>query len=290
MTTVVAIDFETANRSPTSVCAVGLAFIEDGEVVHRAYSLIRPRDMAFDPMNMRVHGIRPTDVLDAPEFPDVWGEFGDRIDGALVLAHNASFDVRVLGASLAAYGLPAPAFRSFCTVSMARRLWPDEPSRRLSALAAKFAVRFTHHHAGEDAYACAYIALQGVREAEAIDVLDLAESMELAKPVRAVAAQRQGGIAARALAARNAPASRDDLLRFRVAGSKGTPYDMLLRVDGRGERTLFCSCPGAKFRGECRHTKALLAGDHRALIVGSQDEGRHLSSILSALLFVAEAA
>lgn len=290
MTTVVAIDFETANRLPASACAIGLAFIEDGEVTHRAYSLIRPRDMAFDPMNIRVHGIRPTDVLDAPEFPEIWEEFRDQIDGALVLAHNASFDVRVLGASLASYGLAGPAFRSFCTVSLARRLWPDEPSRRLSALAAKFAVRFTHHHAGEDAYACARIALEGVRETESIDVLDLAESMGLARPVPAVVAQRAGGIAARALAARNHPASRDDLLRFRVAGSKGTPYDILLRVDGKGERTLFCSCPGAKFRGDCRHTKALRAGDHRALLVGSPDEGRHLSSILSALLFVAEAA
>ena len=55
MTTIVAIDFETANRSPASACAVGLAFIEDGEVRHRAYSLIRPRDMSFDPMNVRIH-------------------------------------------------------------------------------------------------------------------------------------------------------------------------------------------------------------------------------------------
>ncbi len=288
--TVVAIDFETANRSPASPCAIGLAFIENGAVTHRAYSLIRPRDLAFDSGNIRIHGIRPSDVLGAPEFPDVWEEIRDSLDGALVLAHNASFDCRVLAATLSLYGLAAPAFASFCTVSMARRLWPEEPSRRLSALAAKFDIGFTHHHAGEDAYACAMIALHGVREADAGCVAHLAERLGLAKPVAATSARHAGGIAARALAARNGAPPLENVLSFRVSGSTGKPYDMVLRVDGGGDRQLFCSCPGARFRANCRHMKAIFAGDHRGLIVSGDDERRRLSAMLHSALMIARAA
>ena len=37
-----AIDFETANASPTSVCSVGIVIVRDGEMVESFYSLIKP--------------------------------------------------------------------------------------------------------------------------------------------------------------------------------------------------------------------------------------------------------
>ncbi len=37
-----AIDFETANGSPSSVCSVGVVIVRDGEIVDRYYSLIHP--------------------------------------------------------------------------------------------------------------------------------------------------------------------------------------------------------------------------------------------------------
>ncbi|WP_152045925.1 3'-5' exonuclease [Aureimonas psammosilenae] len=288
--TIVALDFETANRSPASACAIGLAFVEDGAVTRRLYSLVRPPELVFDPGNIRVHGIRPTDVLDAPEFPDLWRDIEQEFGGALVLAHNASFDMRVLAATLAHYRLPQPCFDSFCTVSLARRLWPEEPSKRLSALAAKFGIGFRHHHAGEDAMACAEIALEGARQAGAACVNELADRLSLRKRVAAASARREGGIADRAMAARMGRPKIENVLRFRVSGSKGTPYDMVLRTDGRSDRKLFCSCPGAKFRAECRHMKSLLSGDYRAVMVGSEEEGRQLSTLLSASLRVFDAA
>ena len=38
----VAIDFETANGSRSSVCSVGVVIVRDGEIVDKFYSLIRP--------------------------------------------------------------------------------------------------------------------------------------------------------------------------------------------------------------------------------------------------------
>ena len=62
-----AIDFETANRSMASVCAVGISVMEEGALTDNYYSLIRPeKDLGpFSPMNIAVHGIQGTgDVLD----------------------------------------------------------------------------------------------------------------------------------------------------------------------------------------------------------------------------------
>ena len=38
----VAIDFETANNERTSVCAVGIVVVRDGEIVDSYYSQIHP--------------------------------------------------------------------------------------------------------------------------------------------------------------------------------------------------------------------------------------------------------
>lgn len=37
-----AIDFETANREPTSVCSVGIVVVRGGIVTEKLYRLIRP--------------------------------------------------------------------------------------------------------------------------------------------------------------------------------------------------------------------------------------------------------
>ncbi|MGO7425057.1 exonuclease domain-containing protein, partial [Rhizobium ruizarguesonis] len=88
----IAIYFETANEQRGSACAVGLAWIEEGRVTRVEERLIRPREMRFSGMNIAIHGIRPEHVEDAPEFPEVMGEFEEDFRGATMIAHNAAFD------------------------------------------------------------------------------------------------------------------------------------------------------------------------------------------------------
>ena len=38
----IAIDFETANQEPSSVCSVGVVMVRDGQIVDSFYSLIQP--------------------------------------------------------------------------------------------------------------------------------------------------------------------------------------------------------------------------------------------------------
>ena len=62
-----AIDFETANSSNASACAVGLVRVRGGEVVDKTGWLIRPPagHDAFFELNTRIHGIRAEVVIGA---------------------------------------------------------------------------------------------------------------------------------------------------------------------------------------------------------------------------------
>lgn len=53
----IAIDVETANFEPTSICAIGAVKVEAGLITDRRYSLVCPEPDWFSPACVRVHGI-----------------------------------------------------------------------------------------------------------------------------------------------------------------------------------------------------------------------------------------
>jgi DNA polymerase-3 subunit epsilon len=73
---------------------------------------------------------------------------------ASLVAHNSDFDMRVLRALIAHYGLVSPPLRYFCSLKIARRTWPNLPSRALTALAAHFGITYDAHNALDDARTC----------------------------------------------------------------------------------------------------------------------------------------
>ena len=147
----VALDVETANRDGASICQIGLVTFVDGEVVDEWQTLVNPRGR-FHPGNVRVHGIRPNDVRDAPTFGAVAGEIHERTAGQIVVAHNAGFDRGCVAAACARERFAAPDARWLCTVRVARRAWADElPRFGLKVVAEHLGLAFRHHDALEDA-------------------------------------------------------------------------------------------------------------------------------------------
>ena len=56
----VAIDFETANYEPTSICSVGLVVVRGGEITQRMHRLVCPEpDYYIRRFSEQVHGIYP---------------------------------------------------------------------------------------------------------------------------------------------------------------------------------------------------------------------------------------
>lgn len=169
----IAIDFETANGSRASACAIGLAWVDGGKVVRVEERLIRPREMRFENFNIGIHGIRPEHVAGKPELPEVLAEFRDDLAGAVVLAHNAAFDMSVLRAGLDQYGLSYPEFGYLCTCKMARLVWPELPSVALDAVSHHLGLALDHHQADSDAAACAGIALAAARKLGVARIRDI---------------------------------------------------------------------------------------------------------------------
>lgn len=62
----IAIDFETANECPSSICSIGAVLVRNGEIARSFYSLIRPEPEYYKWFCQQVHGITQEDTEDAP--------------------------------------------------------------------------------------------------------------------------------------------------------------------------------------------------------------------------------
>lgn len=173
-----AIDFETANSSPSSPCAVGLVKVFDGKIVDSYQSLIQPpypHDW-FSPDNIRIHGIKPADVVSAPSWEATLSEMLEFISDDVLVAHNASFDMSVLLASIETIDAEIPDLQYGCSLIMARKTYNLE-SYRLSSVA--YAIgheEFDHHDALADSDACARIVIHMAKRHEVGSLEDLAKA------------------------------------------------------------------------------------------------------------------
>jgi len=170
-----AIDFETANPSRASACAVGLAKVREGAVIDTATWLIAPPEGLddFAPRHVAIHGITPESVRDAPAWDRVFPEVMGFIGGDDLLAHNAPFDRSVLQQVCAVFDIDAPAAAWYDTLPIARRLLT------LGSYSLPFVARalnlddLTHHEAQADAIQAARIAIALSGRAGAGNLRDL---------------------------------------------------------------------------------------------------------------------
>lgn len=171
-----AIDFETANGSSASACSVGLVKVSDGKVVDELSWLIKPPagHDEFWQGNIRIHGIEPWQVLDAPEWHELNAEFTEFVADDWLVAHNAGFDIGVLRACCETEGCAVPNLNYLCSLQVARRTYHLDSYRLpVAAMAAGFE-DFSHHDALDDARACAAIMVHAAKRHEADDLATLA--------------------------------------------------------------------------------------------------------------------
>lgn len=162
----IAIDFETATASRASICEAGICVVKEGRVAETRSWLVRPEGNTYSYGNILVHGIRPEDTADAPEFPEVWANILKRLETTPVLvAHNAAFDISCIRKSLALYGLDTPDVDYYCTLRAARHNY-DFYCNKLDYLCQQFEIpEGKHHRAGDDAEMCARLFMREIRDA-----------------------------------------------------------------------------------------------------------------------------
>ena len=134
MERIIAIDVETPNAWNHRISAIGIAVIEEKRILRTGFSLVNPETW-FDPFNMQLTGITPEKVANAPTFPVIWMKLKPLLEEGILAAHNAPFDLRVLGCCIRDYHLEAPdEIRYLCTVRIGKNCYPKLPDHRLGLI------------------------------------------------------------------------------------------------------------------------------------------------------------
>ena len=158
----IAIDVETANNEPSSICSIAAVKVVDGEIVDSRYTLINPEPNYYTYFCTRVHGLTDADTWNAPSFGTIWREWEPWLRGFRLVAHNAAFDSKCIAEACRVYRLEPPSEPWLCTLRSARRQIPRQmlPSKRLPSVCEFFGVPFdNHHNALADALGCAKIGI-----------------------------------------------------------------------------------------------------------------------------------
>lgn len=159
----VAIDVETANNHPTSICSIGAVKVRDGVIVDRFHRYVRPEpNFYFRYFTEEIHGISRKITDSADLFCDVWPEVERFAEGLPFVAHNKRFDEECIRRSFRCYSMDYPDYPFYCTLQAARRSIPRSMCQSFSLpnLCEFLGIPFYNHHdALADAEACAKIAM-----------------------------------------------------------------------------------------------------------------------------------
>lgn len=206
----VAMDFETGNSYYTSACSIGLAYYEDNQLTGTETFLIRPPESVgkFHWYNVKIHGIKRSQVKDQPTFDEIWRKIQDKVDGSVIVCHNAVFDTEVLCRCLEFYQLPLPTCRYICTVKVSQKVWPDLENHKLNTVADALGIKLNHHEAGSDAYACGEILQCALKATQSTDAQDLADKLGMQLGVISPEGRRQCSSAKKSGAERKAHAAK----------------------------------------------------------------------------------
>jgi DNA polymerase-3 subunit epsilon len=162
-----ALDFETTGLDPgvDHVLSFGVVVIEGGRIRLEGslYRVVRP-PIRLPPQTIVVHGIRPSDVVQAPALEDVAGELVEALAGRILVAHVAWVELAFLDAFFRKDGRRWGS--AIDVVNLAARIAALEgggsqgSSRRLADLAARYGVPTGRaHHAFDDALTTAQLFL-----------------------------------------------------------------------------------------------------------------------------------
>jgi DNA polymerase III subunit epsilon len=136
---------------------VGAVLVGGGELHDRWSSLVN----TSAPLRrgiQRLTGISQAMVDGAPSLEAVLPGLGQRLQGRVMVAHNAPFDRRVLRQAFERIGLDWPDPPVLCTAALARSMLPLQPKRGLAVLADALGIEVELvHRALADAETCARV-------------------------------------------------------------------------------------------------------------------------------------
>lgn len=160
----VAVDVETANADMASICSIGAATFENGQLSSEWYSLVDPNDY-FDPVNISIHGIDERMVTGFPTYRGVASAVEQLLADAVVVTHT-HFDRIAMHQAANRWAIEPPSCNWLDSARVARRTWAEcaRSGYGLADLCKRIGYDFQHHNALEDAKAAGYVLLAAMAE------------------------------------------------------------------------------------------------------------------------------
>lgn len=164
MANFIAIDVETANSDPATICQIGIAIYQAGELVKSYGHLVNPQ-CRFAAMNMGIHGITSEDVAGSPIFTEIFPPISDLISNYIVVSHTM-FDRNAFQKACELSGITFPKYEWVDSSMIARRAWPDVAQRGfgLQNLCDRIGFDYDAHDAEEDAIACGEVVIAALND------------------------------------------------------------------------------------------------------------------------------
>jgi DNA polymerase-3 subunit epsilon len=174
----VVFDLETTGLSPSrgdAIVSIGAVRVDNAALAEARFSTLVDPGRPIPPASTRYHGITDAMVQGAPGEAEAVAGFAAFAAGAVLVAHNAAFDMTCLAAAeyRGAPPMPNPAL---CSLVLSQWLDPTETDHTLDGLAARMdEVIAGRHDALGDALATAAIFVRLLARADARGVDDLTE-------------------------------------------------------------------------------------------------------------------
>ena len=172
--TYVVFDLETTGFSSIKdkIIEIGAVKVENGVITEKFSTFVNPKvPIPFKITNLT--GITDDMVMEAPDIETILPQFLEFVGDAVLVAHNASFDVSFIEQNCR-YQDITPDFTSVDTVAMARILLPTLSKFKLNVVANALHISLEkHHRAVDDAGATAEIFVKFVEMLRARNIKTL---------------------------------------------------------------------------------------------------------------------
>ncbi len=163
---IIVLDFETTGLSAKEnhIIEIGYALIKDGVITEVHSQLVNPGVQITNPKITEITGIDNDMLVDAPALEGEMEKLHELIQGKLVIAHNAPFDMGFLNNAF--YNMELETFHSYLCTAQLFRIYKEElninySGASLAAMTEFFGVTNTSaHRAGADAEATAKCFLE----------------------------------------------------------------------------------------------------------------------------------
>jgi DNA polymerase III epsilon subunit family exonuclease len=201
-TTFVVVDLETTGASPkkgAAITEIGAVKVKGGEVIGEFKSFVNPLSPIPEYIT-EMTGINDLMLAHAPVIDEIFPTFLEFVGShneAVLVAHNAPFDLSFLKSAAKDLDYEWPKYKTLDTVTIARQLLTKEDVRdcKLGTLAQFFGTKTEpNHRALDDAKATTEI-LHGLFERlGSIDITTLDELLEFAKTAAHIQRQNYWGL------------------------------------------------------------------------------------------------